>query len=296
MTDQRFKVFSEKNGVFSRELYDPKFIITGDTDSSYIDLSTIFNQEADKNKVIEYSDKLGSDVNDSFPPFLECVFNIPGDRQSIVKTEREVVSDKSFFCAKKKYAMHVINEEGIEKDKLKIMGMEIKKSDTPIIIQDLLRDLVNMLMDDASYLEVEKYIEIFKSKFRTLSMDDIGWPKNIKKLTKYMNIYYGDGIQDMKGFPYHVRASMFYNSLATSSDIKIYDGSKIKITYIKHPDFKYIAIPTDANKIPDFVNEMEIDWDVMWDKVQKKLDIYLKPVGFDRDSRQATLINSLMEF
>ncbi len=291
---QKFDVFLKDGNRFNHEYYEPKSIITADTDSVYIDLSMVFDQSVDKNIVIEYADKLGVDVNESFPSFLQGVFNIPDDRTEIIKTNREVVSDKSFFCAKKKYVMHVINDEGIDKDKMKIMGMEIKKSDTPIVVQDFLKGLVNMLMDDASYEKVEKYIKAFKCKFIKLGMNDIGWPKNIKNLTKYLNIY--ENRKDKKGFPYHVRASMFYNDNSTTSDIMIHNGSKIKIIYIKHKDSKYVAIPTDSDILSDFVNGLEIDWDMMWSKIQKKIDIYLKPVGYDRDSRQKTFVDGLVTF
>jgi DNA polymerase elongation subunit (family B) len=294
MIEQKFNVFSQNNGKFSRKMYEPQFIITSDTDSVYINLTTIFDQNTDKDVVIDYSDKLGIDVNQSFPLFLRHVFNIPDNRTKIIKTDREVVSDKSFFCAKKKYVMHVINEEGIDKDKTKVVGMEIKKSDTPVVIQDFLRDLVNMLMDDATYENVETYVKAFKCKFITLGMNDIGWPTTIKNLSKYLSIY--QDTNDMKGFPYHVKASMFYNDNSALSDIMIRNGSKIKVVYIKHRDSESVAIPTDSDILSNFVNGLEIDWDIMWSKVQKKINIYLKPVGYDRDSRQQILTNKFVEF
>jgi len=284
MKEQIFKTFID--GEYKS--YEPEHIISGDTDSTYIDLSVIFDDNSKQKDIIKFADILGHNVNIEFPSFMKSIFNIPEERINIIQTEREVVSDKSLFLAKKKYVMHVVDEEGIEKNKLKFMGVEIKKTDTPIVIQNFLKDLVNLIMDKSSYEEIYDLINSFKKKYKTFSMDEIGRPTNIKTLNKYIKLYNDRlGIPEweeniMKSFPYHVRASMFYNSKCSISDTNICEGEKIKIVYIKNPESKYIAFPTSTDNLPNFLNDFEIDWDVMWEKVQKKIDIYLKPVGYLR--------------
>lgn len=273
---QTFKIFDDNLKHID---YDPKNIISGDTDSSFIDLSALFNKDADPEEVIDFSDNIGTETNTAFPQYVSDVFNIPKDRLDIIRTDREIVSDKSLFLAKKKYAMHVINKEGITKDNMKIMGMEIKKSDTPIIVQNFLKELVNIILEHKPIKEIIITIEKFKKFYFTQKMAEIGRPMNIKVLKKYEELHEEQG--DMKGFPYHARASLFYNSLCKISDVRIYSGNKIKIIYIKHPDSKYIAIPVEADMLPNFLNNFDIDWDTMWNGVEKKIDIYTTKIFFD---------------
>lgn len=295
MKEQIYKTFiKDDNGDISYQDYEPEFIITGDTDSAYIDLSTLFDESTDKEKVIKFSDKLSDTVNKAFPQFLKDVFNVSDDNVSVIQTEREIVSDKSLFTAKKKYIMHVVDKEGIPQDDYKIMGLEIKKTSTPFIIQKMLKEIVILLMDGGSFDEVSTYIKKFKEDYHKASMLDIGTPTNIKNLSKYEKRYIEQ--KSMNKFPWHVRASMFYNSLCTSSDVTIKDGSKIKVVYIINPDMKYIAIPSDANQLPKFLNDMVIDWKTSWAKVENTLELYLKPIGYDYASRKKKHIERFIKF
>lgn len=292
MTDQTFKTFIHNGLIPVYQDYNPEYVIYGDTDSVYMDLSEIFERDEDKENVIEFSDKLGEDVNKTFPQFMSDVFNVSPERAEPIQTDREAVSDKSVFFTKKRYAMHVINNEGIDCDKSKIMGLEIKKSDTPIIVQNFLHTIVDMLMDHRTYNDIKKFISDFKEEYQKQDITSIGIPTNIKTLNKYVEKYDGS----FKGFPWHVKASMIYNSLCSSSDVTIRAGDKIKIIYVIHHDIKAIAFPSDADMLPSFLDEFDIDWKRMWERIDKKLENYLKPIGYDKKSLQKTIVNQFVEF
>jgi DNA polymerase elongation subunit (family B) len=290
----KFDTFIHNGLVPVYQEYQSKYLIAGDTDSAYIDLGDVFDADADVKDVVEFADFIGKTTNDSFKHFMKDVFNVPDDRAEIIQTDREVVSDKSYFLAKKMYVMHVVNEEGVDVDKLKMMGVSIKKTDTPVVVQNMLKDLVNMLMDRKSYEEVNKFITEFKAHYKTLPMLDIGKPIGVKSFTKYDTSYQKTG--SMKNFPYHVRASIYYNELCGTNDLKIDSNDKVRIVYIKHPKYKYIALPVDVEEYPSFVDGLHIDWNTMWNTVQQKIDIFLTPIGYDRDSRQKTNIGKLLTY
>lgn len=290
----KFDTFIHNGLVPVYQEYESKHLIAGDTDSAYIDLSGVFDRDANKEEVIEFADYVGKTTNDSFKYFMKDVFNVPDDRATIIRTEREVVSDKSYFLAKKMYVMHVINMEGVEVDKLKMMGVSIKKTDTPVVVQNMLKELVEMLMDQKSYTEVKKFVDEFKEHYKTLPLLDIGKPIGVKSFTKYDVMYQKSGT--MKNFPYHVRASIYYNELCGTNDRKIDSNDKVRIVYIKHPKYKYIALPVDVDEYPSFVDGLFVDWNAQWETVQKKIDIFLTPIGYDRGSRQKNKINSLLKY
>jgi len=237
---------------------------------------------------------IGKEANNAFPQFMKDVFNSDWNRSRVIQTDREAVADKAYFLGKKMYVMHLVDMEGVEVDKLKIMGVAIKKSDTPKIIQSMLTDLVELLMDKKSYEEVKIFVDTFEEEYHDMSFLDIGNPKAVKSLKKYEVKY--ESAKNMKGFPYHVRASMNYNSLCGSSDTKIMSGDKVRIVYLNHPTFKYIAVPVDAEVLPDFIDQLEVDWKSQWNTVLKKVNIFLTPIGYDRKSRQNALTSSLLKY
>jgi DNA polymerase elongation subunit (family B) len=289
------KTFIHNGVIQSYQEYETKYIIAGDTDSAYIDLGELFDKETPEEDVIKFADEIGAKTNDAFPDFMLDVFNSNRESSKVIQTEREVVSDKSYFLGgKKMYVMHIINNEGITIDKLKIMGVAIKKSDTPKIIQDFLRNLVEMLMDKESYENVRNYVDSFNESYYNKSFLEIGKPMGIKSLKKYEVKY--EKVKNMKGFPYHVRAAMNYNSLCGMNDKKIVSGDKIRIVYLKHPKFKYIAVPVDIDVLPSFIDNLVIDWMAQWNTVVKKINIFLEPIGYDRSSRQKKKLGKLLVY
>lgn len=292
---QQFKTFiPDSNGKYQYVTYDPRSIIAGDTDSTYVDLSPVFNQEDSEAEVISFADQLGITVNDSFPEFLKAVFNCSQAQAEVIETEREVVSDKSCFMGKKNYVMHVVNQDGVPKDKYKVVGLATRRSDTPKVIQDFLTEMLERVMDLESYEEIQAFIQQFKDQYSTLPLQKVGRPMTIKVLRKYEELFLAQN--SMKGFSYHVRASLFYNSLCGPSDIQIRSGDKISIVYLNHPETNYIAVPVDAPHLPAAIDGLQIDWERQWETVQKKINLYLKPGGLDRESRQQKKVESLMSF
>jgi DNA polymerase elongation subunit (family B) len=294
MSEQTFYTFTREGDQQKNIAYDPQYVIAGDTDSVYIDLSAVFDEHADTKSVVKFADSLGEEANAAFPEFLKEVFNVPEERTSVVATDREVVSDKSLFMATKKYLMHVVDKEGVPKDEDKIMGMEIKKTDTAKIVRDLLKELVHMILENKTFAEVEERIQKFKGEYRTFSMLEIGRPSSVNELNKYYYLLKQN--KTTKGFPYHVLAAMFYNEQCGPADRKIYEGNKIAIIYIQNPDSKYIAVPADADVLPKFVDDFLVDWNKMWETVEKKIQLYLAPVGFDYEGRQRALTEELVTF
>lgn len=293
MTDQDFFTLVPSTDKQIRHIkYSPKNCIGGDTDSVYLDLNFLKGQPVDK--IVAFADEVGEQVNEAFSDFMQNAFFVSKERAAIIASDREVVSDASLFLARKKYVMHVIDSEGVKIDKMKIMGMEIKKTDTPKVVQDFLMSLIKTILNQSDYNTINKQIEDFKEHYHTLGPMDVGRPSNIKNFDHYQEAF--DSTGDMKGFPYHVAATIFYNNLCKEGDIKIRAGDKIKVVYILHPDSKYIAIPSDADRLPDFIKDIIIDWKEQWKTVQSKIEIYLTPIGFDLQSRQKKLTSTLVQF
>ena len=73
---------------------------------------------------------------------LKDQFNVPLSSGKVMKAGREVVGRAGLFITKKRYAINCLDIEGWQPEggKLKAMGLEIKRSDTPEFIQDFLEE------------------------------------------------------------------------------------------------------------------------------------------------------------
>lgn len=242
------------------------------------------------------ADEIAEEVNASFPQFVKDIFNAPESRQDVVKTGREVVFDKAFFLTKKRYVIHVINDEGKPCDKLKMKGVEIKKSDCSPAVKTLLLELVTSILDGKSMEEVLDLIKTMKNEFRDrFSPQELATPISCKTLKACQDSYKITG--SMKGFPYQVRAAMFYNSLCGPKDQLIYSGDKIRLLYIKGAESKYIGFPSDLEEMPEWwLKDFKIDYDTEWEKAHKKLTNYLGSMGWDIQSRKKKVAEELFGF
>ncbi len=281
----------ERDGAMVYEKVKLNHMIFGDTDSGGFSLEQFFPPDADVGEVVGFADDLGRIVNESFPDFCMRAFNCPESRRTTIKTDREVVSDKSLFLSKKRYVMSLVDQEGKRVNKLKIMGVEIKKSDTSKAIKKMLMDLVNYILDGLTMEQVLDKIREMRKDFDALPVSEIAKPINVKTLKKCQDSLAMTG--EMTGFPYQVRATMFWNQMCGPRDRKIMPGEKVGLVYIRNPKSKYIAFPIDMEFFPEWFDELYIDRDTEWEKAHKKLQSYLSSIGWDIQGRKDAIKSDL---
>lgn len=273
--------------------YTANNAIFGDTDSAgFLIEDKVRGESVDD--IVLLADTIGELTNKAFPGFCMHAFNCPESRKHSIQTDREVVSDRSLFLSKKRYIMHLVDVEGSRVDKLKIMGVELKKSDTSKAIKDMLRVLVNHILDGHREDDILAAIQEMKKDFKKISPHDIAKPMSVNTLKKCEDSYRMTG--SMKGFPYQVRAAMFWNSNCGPNDRRIMPGDKIRLLYIKNKKSKYIAFPVDMITMPEWFNEIIIDYDKEWDNANKKIESYLSSIGLDVAGRKAAIRDKLFGF
>lgn len=284
-----------EDGSYNWEESSINNAIAGDTDSIMLSMKLLFPDDFDDvDLAIEVADTVGDLTNGSFPDFCKHAFNCPDDRASIMGAAREVVSDKSLFVSKKRYAMHVVDSEGQRVDKMKIMGLEVKKSDTSIILKEMLYKLIDLILDGYDADQIVEEIDKMKKEFYSLEPHKISKPISVKTLKKCEDSFRMTG--STKGFPYQVRAAMHWNAKCGPNDKRIMPGDKVRLLYIRGRESKYIAFPVDMVTMPDWFNEIVVDYDTEWEKANKKIESYLSSVGMDVAGRKAAIRNNLFGF
>lgn len=252
----------------------------------------------DKETVIQLYDGIADQVSNSFPAFMEQAFHSPRHMGQLIKCAREIVASRGLFIKKKRYAVMVVDNEGKRLDKngkpgkVKPMGLDLKRSDTPKVIQDFLSEVLATVLDAATTDEVIERIRDFKKEFTQRPGWEKGSPKRVNNLTMYSQREKRNGKTNMPG---HVRAAMNWNDLkkmnSDNYSMTIMDGMKVIVCKLKPNALGWtsIAYPTDESRLPDWFKELPFDEaDMEATVIDKKLDNLLGVLEWDLSSTTNT--------
>lgn len=283
---------------------DSDVILLSDTDSCY------FKTNADnKEDAVEVADTVAKEVNSYFPKFMRERFFCQPGYDDLIKAGREIVGSAGLFLnAKKKYTIKVVDNEGKSVNKLKTVGSEMKKADTPRVIQDFLKELMEQILDDAKYETVEAFVNS-KRKSLVFKVDNpivLGASKQINNLDTFYAEYMRTekvGKGKMARCPGHVRAAINYNEMAQEFDVGaklLKSGDKGIIFYVKpnHYGIKSFAFPADITRFPDWFNEhFKLDTKLTEEKlIDNKLERIFEAMNWDIPTPQNSRVNSVIRF
>jgi DNA polymerase elongation subunit (family B) len=289
-------------------------IVYGDTDSVYFSAHKTLKKEVESGKipwgkddVIGLYDKIANEVNTTFSSFMNKAFHCPTTRGSVIKAGRELVALKGLFITKKRYAVLYYDKEGERVDtagkqgKVKAMGLDLKRSDTPVFVQDFLSDVLYQVLTGETEEKVLKAISDFRADFKARPGWEKGSPKRANNVTDYWEKEKKQGKANMPG---HVRASINWNTCrqmyGDKYSLPITDGAKVIVCKLKNNPLNYtsIAYPVDELRIPDWFKELPFDSDAMEQTIlDQKLDNLIGVLDWDIQSTETTnTFNKLFEF
>lgn len=270
-------------------------VLVHNTDSTYF--RTHGENEEDACAI---ADAVGEQCSASFPEFMRESFLCGKGFDDIIKTGREIVADNGIFVDKKRYFLHIVDNEGVKCDKSKVMGLDTKKTTLPKEVSNTLNGHVEAYLKGKEWGEIAIDLVDYKEDlYNTKNIMSIGLPKGIKKV-EYYTLAYAD---DPKTFlPGHVSASIHYNERLVEYDdkesIKIKSGMKIKVFYLnrKYGRFKAIAIPVDIEIVPQwFLDDFTINRDMHIERlVDKPMNNIIKAIGKETPSKQSLFTDDLL--
>ena len=290
-------------------------IIYGDTDSCYFtawpalkDEVAAGRMEWNKETCARLYDTVADQVNASFPGFMERACHCPRSMGELIKGGRELVAEKSLFIKKKRYALLIYDLEGNRMDthgkpgKVKAMGLDLKRSDTPKVVQDFLSELLLDVLTGGQKEGIYSKVRDFKIAFQERPAWEKGTPKRVNNLTKYSAEEARLGKANMPG---HVRAAMNWNNLrrmhGDNYSLTIVDGMKTVVCKLKDNALGYTSVgyPTDELHIPAWFKELPFDDSLMEativdQKVENLLGVLDWRIGENTDI--ATTFDSLFTF
>ena len=245
----------------------------GDTDSLYISIQPILEKhkipllvEGQINpKVHEIVDKIDKHVNTEILEWArKDLFSV--DPRYVFK--REVISDVGIFLQKKRYILHVLDEEGVAVDKFKYTGIELARSTTPKKVKKFIEEIIKTALLTQDFKQTNETYRQSYTSFQKLDPNDIAARTSINNLEKYAE---GASLYKFKNAtPSHVKGAIAYNILI--KELKIDDkyeavqtGQKVKKLYCAKNKYGLDAI-TYVSVLPEEFG-IKIDWDKMFSKL-----------------------------
>jgi DNA polymerase elongation subunit (family B) len=258
-----------------------------DTDSCYFSAYEVLKNDPNyadfdwsRENVIELYDAIAESTNATFADFMMRSFNTSAERGAYIAAGRELIASKTLFIKKKKYACLIYDLEGMRLDKdkngnplpgkLKAMGLDLKRSDTPKFMQDFLQQLLMDVLQGADQDRMYEDIKSFREAFAARPGWEKGSPKKVSNMTKFSNkvnakvTIYDKGNHKVN-MPGHVRASINWNNLCEAHNDKysqrITDGTRIIVCKLKPNPMRLdsVAYPVDEPHIPKWFKDLPFD-------------------------------------
>jgi len=291
-----------------------KAMIYGDTDSCYFSAWPMLKDDVSSNKLewspekaITLYDQICEQANTTFPNFMMRAFHCPKSRSDVIAAGREIVAQSGLYITKKRYAALVVDNEGFRTDtdgkpgKVKAMGLDLRRSDTPVFMQDFLKELLLMVLTDVPQEDVLERITQFRMEFSERPGWEKGSPKRANKVGHYRRLEEKQGKANMPG---HVRASLNWNTLKRMNGDKysqeIVDGMKVIVCKLKQNPLGYtsVAYPTDELRIPEWFKELPFDDAAMAETIiDNKLDNLIGVLNYPlEDTKRHNTFTSLFDF
>jgi len=262
--------------VKSKYDIDEDCTIYGDTDSVYITIAPILEKLGktlinDSGKITKdaytIAEELEEHLNKNINIWAKRTCNIL-DPRFVFK--RETICNSGLFMAKKRYILHVLDDEGLAPDpekEIKYTGVEVVSIQIPKKVKPLIKSVCETLIKTRDYKKTNEAFRNAYEEYLKLDIEDISKPVGVKTFDKYYDA--SNGFNVKKGTPGHVKSALVYNHLLkvlglTRKYEQIKQGDDIKTFYTEPNkyDVKGVAFLTRYPKEFD----IKIDKNFMFNK------------------------------
>ena len=255
------------------KLENDSYMVYSDTDSVYYHIEPFMNMFIEKNPDSTISEQ--TDFADEFEkkviaPIIQGTIDELARKlnlfnPSVVGASREIIADSAVFVQKKKYFARVRDDEGHRYPEhspdIKIMGLDIIKSSTPIWSKEKLLDSIGHILDKDEQ-DLRNWLQKTKSDYLEANIADLVQHGGVNNL---------DYVLGEKGVPFGSRTALVHNQYITDNNLTdmyslIDAGDKTKRVFLRMPNkFNSNAISFTNDS---FIKEFEhcIDYDMMFEK------------------------------
>jgi DNA polymerase elongation subunit (family B) len=291
------------NDYISEQLdIDPKtFVIASDTDSLYMELTDLLkhrNPDLDYgdrkekiNRLLVLTEELQQAANGNLNKISQDLFNMNSDHHFVLK--QEVIAEKAYWSGKRRYAMYIVNKEGIEIEELEMKGLDIMKSNFPPLFRDFGENLIKNILFGKPKVEIDKDVMEFKQMVGEVEWIKLLKPTGLKKMSEYIDRrpMAGELFTKLKlKCPVNTKAAIRYNDFLRYKKLTVkYPeftiGDKMYIANLKPNPYQIDAIGYNGYNDPDDITQIinkYIDRDGLFDSIMRnKLETVYNDIGWD---------------
>ena len=249
------------------------YILYNDTDSIYyhvepfIDMFISKNPESTLDEQVDFADNFEKRV---IAPLIkatieEMTHKLNIYNPSVIAADREIISDVAVFVQKKKYLARVRDNEGFRyptyEPEIKVMGLDLIRSSTPIWSQEKLLDSIEHILDKEEQ-DLRDWLRDTKTEYQAVNPNDLAQSGGVNNL---------DYVLGDKGVPIGARSALVHNQYVMDNGLEdtyamIEAGDKTKRMFLRTPNkfnSNIVAYTNDS-----FIKEFEglIDYDMMFEK------------------------------
>jgi len=186
--------------------------VYSDTDSCYFSLECI----KDRVPILH-----NGDIN---PEFYNTITNLNEYLNSGIKAwaekflltknsrfifKREYISDIGVFLQKKRYVLHILDNNGIKCDEFKYTGVAVVRTTMPDSIKPYAKRIIETMFNTKSLKETNLILNETYNKFKSLAPEEVAFVMGIKGYEKYTSKC--KEINISKRTPIHVKSAYYHN-------------------------------------------------------------------------------------
>ena len=272
---------------------DKDYVVTSDTDSLFIQVKDILlargidlkNKEQCIKATLEIATEIQKVSNKFIGEFALKAFNIPLNREHFFELKQEVVIERGYFSGKRRYAMYIVNKEGVDTEELVMMGLDLMKSNMPVTYKKFGESIIQEIMFGKTRDDINKRIVDFKKYLKTQSWEVVAKPTGVKQIRKYIkrSPRIGEIFSELETkCPINTKAAIYTNDLLRFKKLdKHYscfvEGDKMKYVTLKKNPYNISVIGFKGNNedppfitslIEEFVDKDEIFNSVLLNKLE----------------------------
>jgi hypothetical protein len=278
-----------------------RHVLASDTDSAYFTLtkllqklypdSTSWDREKRISVLLKLTDKIQERANYELSEISQNLFNIIEGHHFELK--QEVIAEKAYWSGKRRYAMYIVNKEGVEIEELEMKGLDIMKSNFPPYFREFGEELIKSILFSKPKEEIDKFVMDFKDSIYKIDWKKLLKPVGLKKLDEYIERKptTGEIFSKLKlKCPINTKSAIISNDILRFKGLtKQYPeftiGDKIYIAALKPNPYKIEVVAlngyNDAPEILEMVDKY-IDRDGLFDSIiRNKLHTVYSDIGWE---------------
>lgn len=248
--------------------------VYSDTDSVYFSLLCVESRVplmVDSNinpNFYNLIDDIENELNAKISKWAKVALNSADCR---LKFKREAIADVGLFLMKKRYVLHVIDDEGIVGPKYKYTGVDVVRTTMPNALKPFAKQIIETMMTTQSVTETNKVLNDTYTTFMTLTPHEIAFVKGLRGYEGYASKC--DGLRPAKKMPIHAKSAYFYNLLVKQLGLeskyeKISSGDKVRYLYLETPNKYNIGSIGFKYDLPiEVMSNLKIDYEAMFEKI-----------------------------